>query len=129
MRLANKRQQMVFAQRVQLDVPDDDHLIVVRFEQRAVDDLFEGLLIAVTQVLHGFRRALWRVHQAFAFWIFTHATENCPVVFRQFFIHQSTLLLWVKKWVRSACALLDPLNTRLLNSAARFSNGGRPPFG
>ncbi|MNZ90083.1 hypothetical protein D3C78_1090360 [compost metagenome] len=92
MGLANKRQQMVFAQGVKFDVPDDDHLIVVRFKQCAIDDLFEALLVAMTQVLHGFCRALWRVQQTFTFWIFTYAVENLTVISGQFFVHGLTLL-------------------------------------
>jgi hypothetical protein len=57
MGLADEGQQVMFAQRVQLDVGDDDHFIVVGGEQRAVDDLFHTLFIAVTQVLHGLGRA------------------------------------------------------------------------
>ena len=42
MAFANKWQHVMFAQRVQLNIFDDDHFIGIRFENRAVDYFFAG---------------------------------------------------------------------------------------
>ena len=73
----------VFAQRVQLDVLEDHHLVVVRGKQCAVDDLFQVLLVAMTQVLHGLGGALGRIEQAFALGVFAQALEDLAVVVGQ----------------------------------------------
>ena len=85
--LADEGQQVVLAQRIQLDVLDDHHLVVVGGEQRAVDDLVQRLLVAVAEVLHGLGGALGRIQQAFAFGIFTEADEDFAV------------MLWQRQWV------------------------------
>ncbi|MNH13449.1 hypothetical protein D3C79_730210 [compost metagenome] len=92
MRLANERQQVVLAQRIQFDITDDDHLVVVRVEQCAVDYLLKALLIAMAQVLHGFRRARWRVQQALAIRVFADALQNFAVVSGQFLVHDCPCL-------------------------------------
>ncbi|MCY1413520.1 hypothetical protein D9M71_289530 [compost metagenome] len=74
---------MVFAQRIQLDVPNQDHFTVIGAEQGTIGDFFQGLFITAAKVLHGFRSALWRVAQAFAGYIFAKLTENRGVVLFQ----------------------------------------------
>ena len=71
---------VVLAQGVQLNIPHDHHLIVIRFKQRVVDHLRQALLVAVTQILHGFRRALGGVQQAFALRVLAYADENFTVL-------------------------------------------------
>jgi len=73
----------MFAQRVQLDVLEDHHLVVVGGEQCTVDDFFEVLLIAMTQVLHGLGGALGGVDQAFAFRVFAQVLEDLAVMVGQ----------------------------------------------
>ncbi|MCY1527335.1 hypothetical protein D9M68_623990 [compost metagenome] len=91
MRLADKRQQVMLAQRVQLDVLDDHHLIVVGGEQRAVDHFFQALLVTMTKIPHGLGGTFRRVQQAFALRIFTHAQKYLPVVIGQLFVHRQVL--------------------------------------
>ncbi|MNV99290.1 hypothetical protein D3C71_1946340 [compost metagenome] len=74
---------MVLAQRVQLDVLDQHHLTVIGAEQRAVGDLFQGLLVTAAEVLHGLGSALGGVEQAFAGRVFAELTEDCRVVLFQ----------------------------------------------
>ena len=83
MGLADKGQQVVFTQRVQLDVLHQHHFAVVGAEQRAVGDFFEGLLIALAQVLHGFGGALGRVEQAFAGYVFAKLAKDLGVLLFQ----------------------------------------------
>ncbi|MNQ94424.1 hypothetical protein D3C85_1099420 [compost metagenome] len=82
-RLADERQQMVFAQRIQFDVPHQDHFTVIGAEQGTIGDLFQGLFITAAKVLHGFGGALWRVAQAFAGYILAKLAENRGVVLFQ----------------------------------------------
>ena len=73
----------MFAQRVELDVGDDDHLVAVGGKQRAVDDLIHTLFIAVTQVLHGLGRPHRRVEQSFAVRVFTETDQDLAVILGQ----------------------------------------------
>ncbi|MNJ70147.1 hypothetical protein D3C77_665750 [compost metagenome] len=73
----------MFAQRIQLDVGDDDHLVTVRGKQRAVDDLIDALFVTMTQVLHGLGRAHRCVLQSFAVGIFTQVNEDFAVILGQ----------------------------------------------
>ena len=57
MRPADKRQQMMFAHRVKLDVFDQNDLARVGIEDRAVNDLIEILPITLREKLKGARRA------------------------------------------------------------------------
>ena len=57
MRFADKRQQMMFAHRVKLDVFDEHDLARIRMEDRLVDDLIQILPVAIGQKLKGPRRA------------------------------------------------------------------------
>ena len=91
MSLADEGQEVVFAQGVQLDVADDDHFIVVRGEQRAVDDFLQGLAIAVAEVLHGLGRALRGVEQAFALRVFAETDEDLPVMLGKCWVHKGSL--------------------------------------
>ena len=80
MRLADEGQQVVFAQRVQLDVLDDHHFIVVGGEQGAVDDFLQAALVTAAQVLHGLGGARWRIPQPLALGVFAEAGEYVAIV-------------------------------------------------
>ncbi|MNG28622.1 hypothetical protein D3C84_1139070 [compost metagenome] len=69
----------MFTERIQLDVVDNDHFIVVGGEQCAVDDLFDTLFVTMTEVLHGFGRPCRGVDQAFAIRVLTEPDENLAV--------------------------------------------------
>jgi hypothetical protein len=81
--LANERQQVMFAQRVQLDVLHQHHLAVVGAEQRAVGDFLQRLLVATAQVLHGLGGALGRVQQTFARNVLAELAKDRGVVLFQ----------------------------------------------
>ncbi|MCY1452281.1 hypothetical protein D9M71_691910 [compost metagenome] len=83
MGLADEGQQVVFAQRIQLDVLDQHHFAVVGAEQRAVDDFFQRLLVAAAEVLHGLRGALGRVDEAFAGDVLAELAEDRRIVLFQ----------------------------------------------
>ncbi|MNE43351.1 hypothetical protein D3C80_1375210 [compost metagenome] len=85
--LADKGQQVVLAQRIEFDVLDDDHFVIVGGEQCAVDHFFQAFLVAVTQVLHGLGRAFRRVQQTFAVGILTHANQDFTKKVGQFLAH------------------------------------------
>ncbi len=80
MRLADEGQQVVFAQRVQLDVLDDHHFIVVGGEQGAVDDFLQAALVTAAQVLHGLGGARWRIPQPLALGVFAEAGEYVAIM-------------------------------------------------
>ena len=70
----------MFAQRVQLDIGHDHHFVAVRGKQGTVDQGVQALLIAMTQVLHGFGCALGGVEQTFAVRVFTDIDEDFAVM-------------------------------------------------
>src|SRR3546814_19197613 len=65
-RLADERQHVVFTQRIQLDVADDDHLVIGGLEHRTVDDFLDVLLVALRQKLHRLGSPMRSAQQAFA---------------------------------------------------------------
>ena len=58
---ADKRQQMMFAKRIEFDILDDDHLAPFRRKAGFVDYLFQVLRVTSGQKTHCPRRALRRV--------------------------------------------------------------------
>ena len=76
MHLANKWQQVVLAHRVQLDVLDDDHFVVIRIKHRVIEDFFEGLCVALGQKLEGGRGAFGCLQQAVSLGVFTGALNE-----------------------------------------------------
>ena len=94
MGLADKRQQVMFAQRVELDVLDQHHFAVVGAEQGTVGDFFECLFIAAAEVLHRLGGALWRVKQALAGDVLAELAEDRGVVLFQ--CHR-TVSVWVSE--------------------------------
>ncbi|CEI19623.1 hypothetical protein PAMH19_5013 [Pseudomonas aeruginosa] len=81
--LADEGQQVVLAERVQLDVLDQYHFAVVGAEQGTVDDFFQALLVAAAQVLHGLGGTLGRVQQTFAVNVLAELGEDRGVVLFQ----------------------------------------------
>jgi hypothetical protein len=76
---ADERQQMVFAQRVELDVAHHHHLVVVGREDRAVDDRVEVLSIPLGEEGHGTRRTGGGIEQAVARRIFADGLDHRTV--------------------------------------------------
>ena len=100
MRLADKRQQVVFAQRVQLDVLDQHHFAVVGAEQGTVGDFFQRLFIAAAKVLHCLGGTLWRVEQALAGNVLAELAEDRGVILFQG--HETTCGIFAKRKVTVA---------------------------
>ena len=76
MRPTNKRQDMVFAQRIEFDVLDDDHVVVAGRKNGVVDDRVQVLVIAATQVGHRLGGALWGLDQSLAVGVFADPRED-----------------------------------------------------
>jgi len=58
MTFTEKGQEVMLTERIELNIFDDDHLIVIGFEYRAIDDFIDIVLIPLRQVLKGLRGAL-----------------------------------------------------------------------
>ncbi|MNJ75530.1 hypothetical protein D3C77_726390 [compost metagenome] len=78
---------MVFAEGIELDVLDRHHLVVVRGEEGAIDDLLQALGVAVAEVAHGLGGALGRIAQAFAVRVLAQTQEDLPIVPAQLVVH------------------------------------------
>lgn len=65
----------MFAEREDLNVSDDHHLIVILVKNRIVDDVAQVLFVSLGKVEHRFRVPLWCSPQPFAIGIFTKALE------------------------------------------------------
>lgn len=77
MDVTGKRQHVVFAQGVNVDVPDQNHFLVVLFKDGVVDDLVRtGDLIPLRQEQQRLGPALGGLEEAFALRVFAHASEN-----------------------------------------------------
>ena len=81
MRLAEEGKQMMFAEGKELDVFDDDHLVVVDIEERAVEDCGNVLGVAAREEGHGFFHAFRRIEQAVARGIFADAQQQFAIEF------------------------------------------------
>ena len=66
MTLAEKRQQVVFAETVEVDVLDDHHLVIIHGEQRVVQHAVHVGGIAAREEPERFLDALGRVDEPFA---------------------------------------------------------------
>ena len=76
MRLAEKRQHVMFAQAEKFDVLHHHHFIVVDAEGRAVEDVIHVLVVAAGEKFQRFFETLRRFAQPFAIRIFTDQTDN-----------------------------------------------------
>ena len=74
-------QQVMLAQRVQLDILDQDHFIVVRVENGIIDNLLDRLAVAARQVLHRTRSPVRRILQAIPGGILAHSPDDGLVEF------------------------------------------------
>ncbi|KAF5136310.1 hypothetical protein E5D57_000070 [Metarhizium anisopliae] len=74
--LARKGHQVVLADRVDVDVLDNDHLGVALLEDGAVDNVEHVLLVAARKVQHGLGVALRRGQEALAVRVLAHALED-----------------------------------------------------
>lgn len=74
--LANEGNQMMLAQRVDLDVLDQDHLVVSFVEQGIVDETFDVCLVALGEKHEGLGIPRRRVQEAFSIWVFANAFEE-----------------------------------------------------
>ena len=62
--LAEKREQVMFAQAIHVDVPDNDHLVVLNGEQRSVEHVLNVFMIAFGKKLECLSHARRCVLQA-----------------------------------------------------------------
>ncbi len=77
MRLADKRQQMMLAKRIEVEVPAQDHLLVVFLgEERAVNRDLRVLIVALRQKLKGLNNAKRSTRETFTIGIFADMTQN-----------------------------------------------------
>src|SRR6266699_3416610 len=74
-RLAEERQHMVLAQRVELDVAHHDHVVVLFLEDALAYYLFGARAVALGEKRHGVGDAQRRLEQAFALWILAQQLE------------------------------------------------------
>ena len=70
MRLADERHHMMLAGRIQLDVLDQDHLLILFLEHRAPQDLSSVLLASMCQELQSLRHSLRSLYKSFALRVF-----------------------------------------------------------
>src|SRR5262249_1006066 len=77
MRLAEKRQQMMLAQRVKIEVlAQDDFLVLFFAEYRAIYRHLRIIAIAAGQELQGVAHAAWRQFQALALGILAYMAHD-----------------------------------------------------
>src|ERR1700722_7085327 len=74
--LAEKWQQVMFAEAEHFNVFDDDHLVVADGEERAFEQGLRIFLVSLSEEPHGFMHALGGCGEAFAFGVFTEADEH-----------------------------------------------------
>ena len=67
---------MVLAERIELDVPDNHHLIRRRGVNRTVDDFIYGFAIPLRQEPEGARRTLGGLHKSLPLWIIPHRPDE-----------------------------------------------------
>ena len=75
MRAAEEGQHMVLAERVELDVADDDHLVIINIEKGLLQDVIGCLLVAAGEEGHGLFNAGGGVAEAVTVGVFAEAAE------------------------------------------------------
>ena len=73
--LADKRQHVMLAHRIQLNILHNNHFVVVRFEHSAIDDIVDVQLIAVGQEGEGLGRAIRCVYESVPFRILPNSLK------------------------------------------------------
>ena len=63
---SEKRQQVMLAEAIEVDVLDDHHLVIIDAEERVVEDGVDVGRIALSQKAKRFLHSLWRVEQPLA---------------------------------------------------------------
>src|SRR5258706_6268794 len=81
-RLAEKRQYVVLAQRVDLDIFHDHHLLILFLEHRRAQDRRRIEIVAVREKLQRFGNALGGFDEAFACRVFTQRREHVVIAAR-----------------------------------------------
>jgi hypothetical protein len=76
--LPKKRQQMMLAEAVHVQVPHDDHLVVRHREQRAVDQFVDVGRVTARQELKRISHAARRLEQPFACGVFAQPRQELP---------------------------------------------------
>src|SRR5438445_8912058 len=75
--LADERQQMMLAQGIKVEVPAQDHLLVIFLgEERAIDSVLGVLTVAASQKLIGLGYPRRRALESFAFGVFAYVTQK-----------------------------------------------------
>jgi hypothetical protein len=105
--LSREWHEVVFAQREDLDVLDNDKLVVVLVEDGAVHNLAQVLLVTLGEEEEGFRIAVGRVAEALAVGILANALENGAYGAGQ--LRQPLLLLLVRRFLPFAGAFALPM--------------------
>jgi len=73
---AEEREQVVLAEAEHFHIFDDDHLVIFFVEERALEEGFGVLLVALGEELHGFVDAFGSRGEAFAIGIFAEADQH-----------------------------------------------------
>lgn len=76
--LSSEWDEVMLAQRVNLDVLYNDQLVVVLMKDGTVDDFAQILLVALCEEEKRLGITIWRVSEAFSIRIFAYALENSP---------------------------------------------------
>ena len=71
-----KGQEMVFAKRIDLNVPHDDHVVAFFGENGITDDVIGVLVVALREELESFLEALGGLRQALALGVFANLRED-----------------------------------------------------
>jgi len=79
-RLADKREQMVFSHGINLDILDNYHLPVILFEHGGFEDVDGIHFISLKQELHGFGNPVRRFDKSFAVGVFPKQREDLFIV-------------------------------------------------
>jgi len=116
MRAADKGQQMVFTQRIKLDVFDQDDLTRTGLENGPVDDLIEILSITLCEKLQGARRPIRGSLETFSINVFPNALKQFAVRVR----NSVEISLW--QAIALACKTFPNIKIRImtLNHALYF---------
>ena len=121
MSLADEGAHMVFAHRVQLDILDDDHLLVLLVKNGLLDDLGAILLIALGHELQRFRHSLGGLHEPLAHGVLSDEAEDLLDVGRNLRSHFFIVNLFFCIWHR-ICSIFFYLCGKFPHSKFRKNN-------
>ena len=89
---AEKRKHVMFAHAVKFNVADNDHIVAILVEDRAVDDRVDVLFVSAGQELKTFPDAFRSFDESFAFGILAEVKQNLP----DFFFDHTTFLTFFR---------------------------------